>query len=647
MLQWINDRVKHFGWILLAPIALTFVVWGVHGIADFSTETAKGLKVNGVDVPIDRLRNSYQEQMAQLRRIVPDGDLPATIVESTKKSLVDRYVGMALLDAQSDAQKYVVTDQQVIDSIHQLPVFQVGGQFNRDAYEAALRQEGYTPQRFEAEERKSLRSRQLEGGIAVSAFLTPQEYARTVALEKESRDTSWVLIPAAKYAASVHPDDKALADYYEAHKAQFMTADTVTLDYVELKLEAVAATVDVSEATLRGYYDTLKDRYVEPEKRRARHILIEAGSDPAKAEAKAKDLYQQATAPGADFAALAKANSQDPGSAAQGGDLGWAEKSSFVGPFADALYAMQPGDIKGPIRTQFGWHVIKLEEVKAGQQKSFEEVRGSLETEYRRTQAEKLFGEHQEKLDTLAFENAGSLDPVAKALNLTVQTVADYTRSAGGGGLPAAPKLVAAAFSGDVLGGQNSRAIELRPGDVVVVRASNHRPPVQQSQAEVADRVLAGARDEAAAAAASAAAASVVAAVKAGKPFAEAIASLGPTRPFDDKPEAKAEAKPDPALVRYQPVRSLSRRMPGVDAALLGAVFRAPVAAGSPAAGDVKVGRDAIAYVISAAKPGVVDPAATQDLRPYTQALGASEVGAYVATLKAKAKVSIDPKLFE
>jgi peptidyl-prolyl cis-trans isomerase D len=641
MLQWINDRVKHFGWILLAPIALTFVVWGVHGIADFSTQSSKGLKVNGVDVPVERIRRAYQEQMSQLRRFIPDGELPAALVESTRKSLLDRFVGSALLDGQAEAQKYIVTDQQVIDAIHQIPAFQVGGQFNRDAYEAALRQEGYTWQRFEAEERQSLRSRQLEGGLAISAFLTPQEYARTVALEKETRETSWVLVPAAKYAALVHPDDKALNDYYEAHKERFMTADTVALDYVELKLEAVASVVDVSDTALRAYYDTLKDRYVEPEKRRARHILVEAGSDPARAEEKAKDLYRQATAPGADFAALAKANSQDPGSAPQGGDLGWAEKSSFVGPFADALYAMQPGEIRGPIRTQFGWHVIKLEEVKAGQQKSFEEVRPSLEAEYRRNEAEKRFGEQQEKLDTLAFENAGSLEPVAKALGLTVRSIPDYTRAAGGGGLPPAPKLVAAAFSADVLGGQNSRAIELSPGDVVVVRAGNHRPPVQQTRAEVEDQVQAGARDEAATAAAAAAASSVVAAVRAGKPFAEAIAVLGPTRPFDEKPDAKADAKTDPAPVRYQPPRSLTRRMGGIEPALLAAVFRAPAAA------DVRLGKDSVAFVVSGVTPGVVNPAATQDLRPYTQAVGASEIGAYVATLRAKAKVSVDPKLFE
>ncbi len=647
MLQWINDRVKHLGWILLAPIALTFVVWGVHGIADFSTQASQGLKVNGQDLPTDRLRASYQEQIGQFRSILPDGEVSPAVIEATKKSLIDRYVGSALLDSQIDAQHYVVTDQQVVDAIHQVPAFQIGGVFNRDAYEGALRQQGYTPQRFEAEERKSLRSRELEGGLTLSAFVTPLEFKNTVALEKETRDAAYVLIPAARFRAAVHPDDKALSAYYEAHKASYQSEDTVSLEYVELKLEDLQARVVADDATLKAYFESIKDRYTDPEKRRARHILITAGADPAKAEAKATELYQAATAPNADFAALAKANSQDPGSAAQGGDLGWAERTSFVGPFADALFAMQPGEIKGPVKTQFGWHIIKLDDIQPGHQKSYDEVKPTIEAEYRKNEAEKRFGDHQEKLDTLAFENSTSLEPVAKALDLTVKSVPDYTRKSGGGGLPPIAKVVAAAFSADVLGGQNSRAIELKPGDVVVLRATNHRPPVQLTQAEAADRVRDGATDEAAAAAARAAADALIASLKAGKPLAEAIAPLAPTRaveePVPGKPQNVA-----PTDVRVQAMRSFERKNQNVPPALLAAIFTTePPAAGGVSAGQVTLGNDTAVYAVSAIKPGVAVAKGPQDLRNYTRVQGSNEVAAYVATLRTKAKVAIDPKLFE
>ena len=211
MLQWINDRVKHFGWFFIAPIAATFVLWGVHGLVDFTTKVDKGLQVNGVDLPVERIRNAYQEQLAQLRRMMPDGDVPAPSLENTRKSLIDRYVGATLLNQQVDKQNYVVTDQQVVDSIHQVQAFQVGGQFNRDAYEGLLRQQGYSPLSFEAEERQSLRTRQLEGGIVLSAFVTPGEMASTIALQKETREVGYAIVPFAKYLAGANPDAAALS----------------------------------------------------------------------------------------------------------------------------------------------------------------------------------------------------------------------------------------------------------------------------------------------------------------------------------------------------------------------------------------------------------------------------------------------------
>ncbi len=641
MLQWINDRFKHFGWILLAPLALSFALWGVHGLVDFSSKLDKGLKVNGEELSVDALRNSYQDQVTQLHRMIPDGEIPASLLEGARRSLLDRYVGAALLNQQVTKQHFVVTDQQVVESIREIPAFQVGGHFDRDAYEGLLRQQGLSPQRFEAEERQSLRSRQLEGGLVVSAFVTPQEFNRTIALEKESRDAGYVLIPQAKYLAQMNPDAAALSAYYNAHKQDFLTPDTVSVDYVELTLDSVTAGVTVTDEALRGYYDQLKDRYVEPEKRRARHILIQSGTDDAKAKARAEELYKQASAANADFAALAKANSQDTVSAAEGGDLGWAEKTFFVAPFADALFAMKTGEIHPPVKTQFGWHIIKLDGVQEGHQKSFDEVRATLEPEFRRNEAEKLFGEQQEKIDTLAFENAGSLEPLAKALKLNVKSIADFTRANGGPGLPADPKVVAAAFSTDVLAGQNSRAIEIKPGDVVVLRASNHRAPTEQTEASVHDQVLAQVKLQMAAKAAQSAAQALMGSLSQGMPLAQAIASLGSTQGVDVSPAA-------PSLVRYQPIKSLGRREKGVPTALIEALFKAPApAVGKTGSGVVALGDTVGVYSLLAVKPGVVDDKDGTDMRPVMRAQGSSEVAAYIATLKAKSDIKIDPKLFD
>ena len=438
MLQWINDRAKHFGWIIAAPLALTFAVWGVHGLVDFTSGAAKGAKINGEEVSLQPLRNAYQQQLADLHRLVPDGEVPQALIDSTRQSLVDRFVGSTLLNQQARKQRFIVTDQQVVESIHAIGAFQVGGKFERDAYEGLLHQQGLTPARFEAEQRQSLLSRQLEGGLSVSAFVTQTELERAVALQKETREAGYVLVPVAKYVAAATPDAAAQTAYYAAHKDTFRSADTVSVDYVELKVDDLAANLPITDEALRGYYEQLKDRYVEPEKRRARHILIPSGDDDAKAKARAEELYRQALAPNADFAALAKANSKDTVSAVQGGDLGWAERSSFVAPFADALFAMKAGETHAPVKTQFGWHVIRLDEIRAGRQRTLEEVRPELEAEYRRSEAEKQFGDRQERLETLAFENGGSLEPVSKALSAPIKSVADYTRSEGGGGRDAA-----------------------------------------------------------------------------------------------------------------------------------------------------------------------------------------------------------------
>jgi peptidyl-prolyl cis-trans isomerase D len=280
-----------------------------------------------------------------------------------------------------------------------------------------------------------------------------------------------------------------------------MTPDTVTLQYVELKVDNIAAKVAVTDEALRGYYDSVKERYTEAEKRRGRHILIQVQNDSedAAAKKKAEELLAKVNA-GADFAKLARESSQDAGSAAQGGDLGWAERSFFVGPFADALFNMKPGEVRGPVRTQFGYHIIRLEEINAGKQKSFEEARPELESEYRRQEAEKMFGEQQDKLADKAFEQHDSLDAVGKDLGLPVLEAAGFTRTEGGPPFGNEQAVIDTAFSEAVLNGENSQPIEIEPGDVVVLRvASRVEPqlkPLDQVRAQVVEALKKDQADE-------------------------------------------------------------------------------------------------------------------------------------------------------
>jgi peptidyl-prolyl cis-trans isomerase D len=640
MLQWINDRMKVIGWIFILPLALVFAVWGVHGLVDFTTSQDRGLRVNGQDVDLERLRQVYQQQIAQAHQAYGD-EIPAEVTQDIRKSIVDAFVAQSLLNQKVEERRFVVGDREVVDSIHALPNFQVDGKFNKDSYHALLRGQGISPAEFEAQQRQELRARQLEAGLFLSSFATPKELERAAALRGETREMAFAIVPAERFVKTVKVDDAALQAYYDEHKAEYLSPETVTLSYVHLRLEDVARDVPVDEAALRGYFEQVRERYVEAEKRRARHILIQSGADDAAAQKKAEEAYAQVTKPGADFAAVAKATSQDAGSAAQGGDLGWAERSFFVGPFADALFAMKPGEISKPVKTQFGWHVIKLEEIQQGKQKAFEDVRAELDAEYRKAEAERLFGERQEKLDELAFENTSSLEPVAKALNLEIRTVAGFSRQAGGGEFVAQPKIVAAAFSGDVLGGQNSRAIELAPGSVVVLRAADHKTPQQLALADVRDRVEQATRLQLAEREAKATAERIAQQVQVGTALEAALRPVGTFATTD------ATAAPD--ALRFQPLKPVTRTEQGIAPDLLAGAFAAPAPAeGKPSVGTVRLQQGNYGvYVVAAVKPGTLGADRREQAQVLSSSKARGDVLGYVQAMRDGAEVHYNPAVFE
>ena len=280
--------------------------------------------------------------------------------------------------------------------------------------------------------------RQLDSALQCSSFATPTELKQIRALTKQQRELAWLTLSAAKYAASATPDDAALKAYYDAHKAAYMTPETVDLRYVEISLAQLASKVSVDDAQLKAYYDEQKaktpERFVQAEQRRVSHILLSVTDpkDDAAVKAKAEGILKRAQA-GEDFAKLAKEFSQDPGSAAQGGDLGWSERKVWVAPFADAAFSMKVDEIRGPVKTQFGYHILKLDGIQPATVKTFEQSKAELETEYRRNEAERLFNNAQDQLADAALQNATDIDVVARKAGLTVQEVPTFSRIDGGG----------------------------------------------------------------------------------------------------------------------------------------------------------------------------------------------------------------------
>ncbi|MGH8243334.1 MAG: SurA N-terminal domain-containing protein, partial [Steroidobacteraceae bacterium] len=543
MLQTIHDKLKGiFAVAILATLGVVFVFWGVNFSSDVGgTASAKGIEVNGREIPVEEVRQSYQDQLSRLQAAMGDTGVPDEMRKSMQQRVLDQAVRTELIRQRTQKLDYEATDAEVLAAIREVPAFQVDGKFSPDAYHAALRSIGMSPEAFEAEQRQYVLARQLDRGLYHSAFVLPAELERRVALRNETRSLGWVTVPAREFEAAALIDDAELREHYEQNKSRYMTEEWATVDYVQLDIDAFAARADVSEEALRQYYEENKERYTQAGRRHARHILI-AGEDAA-AEAKAKRAYERAAA-GEDFAALARELSEDPGSKESGGDLGEAERADFVGPFGDAVWSMKPGEIRGPVKTEFGWHVIKLESATPDTTRSFEEVRAELEPEFRRTQVDDAFGDAQEELDAAAFEATGDIAAVAARMNLPVERVERYTR-AGGGTLSATPEVTEAVFSPEVIAGRELRTVELVPGKVVALGVSAHEPAKPKPFEEVRAEVLESARLEEAGRHAAARAAEVVAELGKGAAWPSAVAKrAGDAGTQEPKPAGRE----DPAV---------------------------------------------------------------------------------------------------
>src|SRR5271154_1505620 len=400
MLQSIHDKLK--GWlayVVLGAIGLVFVFWGINWTLSAPTYVAK---VNGTEISSNEVRQSYQQQLAQVERQA-NAPLDEAMRNEIKRRVLDDYVNSEALVTRADKLGYRVSDEELLAEMSRIPAFQVDGKFDKAHALAILNAQGRSVSEIEGMFRRDVKLRQLDTALSVSSFATPTELKEFRALVRQQRELAWMTLTAAKYAADAVPDAAAVKTYYDAHKSEYMTPETVNLRYVELSLADLSSKVSVDESQLKAYYDEQKaktpERFSQAEQRRVSHILL-AVNDPkedAAVKTKAEGILKRAQA-GEDFSKLAKEFSQDPGSANQGGDLGWSERKVFVGPFADAAFGMKVDEIRGPVKTQFGYHILKLDGIQPPAVKTFEEAKAELATEYKRNEAERLFNNAQDSL---------------------------------------------------------------------------------------------------------------------------------------------------------------------------------------------------------------------------------------------------------
>ncbi|GAB6034056.1 SurA N-terminal domain-containing protein [Galenea microaerophila] len=493
MLQTIRDHAQGWiAWIIVGLIILTFALFGIEQYAQ-GQKTVVVATVNGEKITAKQFLTLYQRQKMRLQQQF--GEMYDQVVkdEELRKQVLEALIQSEAIKQYAKAHHLVISDQQLAAMIHAAPVFHQDGKFDQKLYEDILLRNGLSVAQFETEQRQNLIEQQFKQLSLASTFATPSEVAQIVALESQERKVAYLGVPKYVFMPKVKVSEAELQKYYQAHQADFVEPEKIKIDYVLLSKQALAKKLQPTEAELKAYYEENKDNFIEPEKRRASHILIRFKADTPEAKAEAKKQIEEVLAKlkaGGDFAELAKKYSQDPGSAQAGGDLGFFNQGVMVKPFDDAVFSMKEGEVRGPIETQFGYHIIKLTKIQPKKVLPYEAVKEQVKAEWLKQQADKQYYALVDKLTSIAYEQPDSLEPAAEAIGMKVQTSEPFSRQGGKDSITSNPKVIQAAFSDEVLKShENSSVIELSPNESIVIRINQVIPEKQLTFDEVKTRI--------------------------------------------------------------------------------------------------------------------------------------------------------------
>lgn len=570
MLQTIRDRAQGWiAWAIVFLISVPFALWGIQSYLGVGGEPVAA-KINGVEIPARDLDRRVQEARIELReRLGAAYDLAAFDDKQLRAEVLDEMVREVLLLDVTRRLGLRVSDREIQLQVLSEPAFQQDGRFDQGAYELILELQGMTPALFESRLRQQMTGTQLVRAVAGSEFVTRAELSQYRRLAQQKRELAYARFPVVDFASAEPIDETAIAGYYDSNAARFQTPEQVKLDYLILDASTLSGKAEIDEEKLRRHYDDDQARFTQPERRKVSHLLLGVPSeaDEAAADQVLSDIkgIRERLQTGESFAQLARELSDDPGSAEKGGSLGLIEKSVMVPAFEQVAFTLPAGELSEPVRTQFGYHLIRVDEIFPSVVKPFEEVRDRLRAELVKQSADALFYELGERLANLVYESPDSLEPAAEELGLAIQQ-SDWIGREGGEGILGQPKVLAAAFSNEVLvEGNNSDLIEPERDSLqaVVLRVVEHRPAATKPLDEVREEIVAEIGKEKARLAAQAAAESATATLRDGADWAAVLGTL------------KLE---EPGLV--------DRQATSVPAPILDAAFKLPV----PSEGSISVG---------------------------------------------------------
>jgi peptidyl-prolyl cis-trans isomerase D len=502
------DAIRKYQRILLSILLLlifpAFVFFGVSGYDQFLSDDDNVAKVGGARITRQEFDQATRRRLEQLREVLGD-QIDASLLDTpeARREILDGLVVERLLAQESERRHLSVSDAQLRNTILEIPgLRKADGGFDMARYQALLKGQGLNEASFEAQLRRDQTLRLLPDAAGAGSTMPRAVVDRLIALQEERREVRTLRFAPADHAAGVRPTDEQLRKHYDDNAAAFESPESARIEYVVLSADDLARGVSVSEDDLRSYYDQNKARYVAPEQRRASHILIRleanaSTADRERAMARARSLVAQARA-GGDFAALARAQSQDPGSASQGGDLGLFTRDAMIKPFADAAFAMKVGEVSDVVSSDFGLHVIRLTAIQPAAEQAFPIVRPAIEAELRRQLAARQYAEAAEAFSNLVYEQSDSLKPAAERFKLAIRTADGVERRPSGSADKSPlqhPKLLAALFADEsVRNRRNTDAIEVGSNTLVAARILEHSParrkPFEKVQPEVLAQVI-------------------------------------------------------------------------------------------------------------------------------------------------------------
>lgn len=476
MLHYIRDRAQGWvAWFIVGLISIPFALWGLNSYVTGPSDQVVA-EVNGEEIQQSEMQRSIRQYRDQMRNMLGDEYNPEQFQGSQiRNDILDQLIEQRLLTSASDNIGQQAPDGYVAEYIRQTPAFQVDGEFDSEQYNMVLARAGYSPGQYESQLRNDLLTQELTQNIQESAIVSKTELNRMLRLEGQTRELAYGVIPAADFVDRDAVSEEAARDFYRANEAQYTAPEQIAIEYLELSRETLAEQLDPDEQALRDYYEQNENQFLAPEQRRVSHILIEGDDDDAREQAEA--LYERLQE-GEPFAALAEEYSADSASADEGGDLEYIQRDVMEPAFEEAAFNLEGvGDISEPVKTEFGYHLIKLTDIRDRQGLSFEEARDEVAEIYLEREAERRFYDLADELANLTFENPDSLDVAANTLGLEIKSTEPFSRNGNSRGIASEDKVVEAAFGQDVLeDGLNSEAIELDDTHLVVIRKKEHIP---------------------------------------------------------------------------------------------------------------------------------------------------------------------------